>query len=70
MTKSDLELAAEFFDRTSVPPEIAELWAEWPDLDAGTARLVRAAVMSREPKRLRMAWTLLAARAELARTMR
>ena len=70
MTKSDLELAAEFFDRTSVPKEIAELWEEWPELDPGTARLVRAAVMSREPRRLRQAWEMLNARAELSRAMR
>ena len=56
----------ECFDHVSMPPEIAELLAEWPDLDPVTARLIRAAVMSREPKRLRMAWTLLAARAKLA----
>ena len=60
-------MTIEFFDRASVPPAIAELLAEWPDLDPGTARLIRAAVMSREPQRLRMAWTMLAARAELAR---
>ena len=33
-------------------------------------RLVRAAVMSREPRRLRQAWEMLNARAELARAMR
>jgi hypothetical protein len=45
--KPYLDSPAEFFDHAAVPPEIAELWAEWPDLDPGTARLVRAAVMSR-----------------------
>ena len=39
----------EFFDRASVPPEIQELLDEWPDIDPGTARLIRAAVMSRDP---------------------
>jgi hypothetical protein len=61
------EPVIEFFDRASMPPEIAELLAEWPDIDPGTARLIRAAVMSREPRRLRQAWQVLAARAELAR---
>ena len=62
--------AISHFRHIMLPEEIAELWAEWPDLDASTARLIRAAVMSREPKRLRIAWTLLAARAELARAVR
>ena len=61
---------AEFFDRASVPPEIAELLDAWPDIDPGTARLIRAAVMSREPRRLRVAWGLLAARAQLAEALR
>ena len=43
----------EFFDRASMPSEIAELLEEWPDIDPGTARLIRAAIMSREPRRLR-----------------
>jgi len=43
---------------------------EWPDIDPGTARLIRTAVMSHEPRRLRQAWELLNARAELARAMR
>jgi len=60
----------EFFDRASVPPEIAELLDAWPEIDSGTARLVRTAVMSREPRRLRQAWEMLNARAELARAMR
>src|SRR3954447_6341006 len=62
--------AAEFFDRSSVPKEIADLWDEWRELDADTARLVRAAVSSRSPRQLRLAWGMLAARAELARTVR
>lgn len=62
-------MTVEFFDRASVPPEIAELWAEWPELDPGTQKLVRAAVMSRSPKQLRRAWSLLAARAMLAQAM-
>jgi hypothetical protein len=60
----------EFFDRASVPPQIQELLDDWPEIDPGTARLVRAAVMSREPRRLRQAWEMLNARAELARAMR
>ena len=60
----------EFFDRASVPPQIQELLDEWPDIDPGTARLICAAVMSRDPRRLRQAWGLLYARAELARAMR
>ena len=60
----------EFFDRTSVLPQIQELLDEWPEIDPGTARLVRAAVMSHEPRRLRQAWEMLAARAELARAVR
>ena len=53
-----------------MPPEIQELLDEWREMDPGTARLIRAAVMSREPRRLRQAWQVLAARAELARAMR
>jgi hypothetical protein len=64
-----LEPQAEFFDRASVPPQIQELLDEWPDIDPGTARLIRAAVMSREPRRLRKAWDMLFARAELARAV-
>ena len=60
----------EFFDRASVPPQIQELLDEWPEIDPGTARLVRAAVMSREPRRLRQAWEMLNTRAELARARR
>ena len=61
------ELIIEFFDRASMPLEIAELLEEWPDMDPSTARLVRAAVSSRDLRRLRQAWQVLAARAELAR---
>ena len=64
------EPSVEFFDRASVPPAIQELLDEWPEIDPGTARLVRAAVMSREPRRLRQAWEMLNARAELARALR
>ena len=60
----------EFFDRASMPPEIAELLEEWPDMDPSTARLVRAAVSARDPRLLRVAWHMLAARAGLARAMR
>ena len=60
----------EFFDRASVPPAIQELLDEWPKIDPGTARLIRAAVMSHDPRRLRQAWEMLNARAELARAMR
>jgi hypothetical protein len=65
-----LEPPVEFFDRDSVPPEIQELLDEWPEIDPGTARLVRPAVMSREPRQLRQAWEMLNARVELARAMR
>ena len=54
--KPFLDSIVEFFDRASVPPQIQELLDEWPEIDPGTARLVRAAVMSREPRRLRQAW--------------
>ena len=67
MRKSYFEPAVEFFDRSSVPPAIAELWDEWRELDADTARLVRAAVSLRSPRQLRLAWEMLAARAKLAR---
>jgi hypothetical protein len=63
--RSYIEPTIEIFDRASVPPEIAELLDEWPDIDPGTARLIRAAVMSRDSQRLRRAWQLLAARADL-----
>jgi hypothetical protein len=53
-----------------VPPEIQELLDEGLEIDPGTAGLIRAAIMSREPRRLRHAWQLLAARAELAQAMR
>ena len=46
--KPYLEPSAEFFDRAAVPPEIEELLDEWREIDPGTARLIRAAVMSRE----------------------
>jgi hypothetical protein len=61
---------AEIFDRAAVPPEIAELLEEWPEIDPGTARLIRAAITSGESNRMRRAWQLLAARAELAAMMR
>ena len=64
-----LEPPAEFFDRAAVPPQIQELLDEWPEIDPGTARLIRAAVMSREPRRLRQAWEVLKARAGLARAL-
>jgi hypothetical protein len=70
MRKPYFEPAAEFFDRSGVPKEIADLWDEWRELDADTARLVRAAVSSRSPRQLRVVWHMLAARAELARTVR
>jgi len=54
---------AEFFDRASVPPQIQELLDEWPEIDPATARLVRAAVMSYDPRQRRQAWELLNARA-------
>ena len=66
---SYLEPQAEFFDRAAVPPQIQELLDEWREIDPGTARLIRAAVMSRDSRRLRQAWQVLAARAELARAL-
>ena len=60
-----LEPQTEFFDRAAVPPEISELLDEWPEIDPATARLIRAAVMSRDSQRLRRAGQLLAARADL-----
>ena len=42
--KPYLAPAVEIFDRAAVPPEIMELWQEWPELDPQTARLIRAAV--------------------------
>ena len=60
------EPTIEYFDHTAPPPEIRELLNEWPDIDPATARLIRAAIMSREPRRLRQAWQLLTARAMLA----
>ena len=59
----------EFFDRASMPPEIAELLDAWPEIVSGTAWLVRLAVMPREPRRMRRAWDMLFARAELARVL-
>jgi hypothetical protein len=53
MPKPYLEPEAEFFDRASVPKEIADLLEEWPEIDASTARLVRAAVSSRSPWQMR-----------------
>jgi hypothetical protein len=61
-----LDPQAEFFDRAIVPPQIQELLDAWPDIGPGTARLVRAAVMSYDPRQRRHAWELLAAQAELA----
>ena len=57
---------------STAPPaaQIQELLDEWPEINSGRARLVRVAVMSREPRRLRQAWGLLYARAELVRAMR
>ena len=60
----------EFFDRAAVPPQIQELLDEWPDIDPGTARLVRAAIMSYDPRQRRQAWEMLNARAELALMLR
>ena len=68
--KPYLEPTVEIFDRANVPPEIQDLLDDWPEIDPGTARLIRAAVMSREPRRLRQAWQVLATRAELAEGMR
>jgi hypothetical protein len=70
MTKPYLEPEPEFFDRASVPKEIADLLNEGPEIDASTARLVRAAISSRSSRQMRRAWDMLAARAELAQTMR
>ena len=70
MIKPYLEPEPEFFDRASVPKEIADLLNEWPEIDASTARLIRAAVSSRSPRHMRLAWEILARRAELAQAMR
>jgi len=70
LPKSYLEPESEFFDRTSVPNEIADLLDAWPEIDASTARLIRAAVSSRSSRHMRLAWEILARRAELAQTMR
>ena len=70
MPKPYLEPEAEFFDRASVPKEIADLLDEWPEIDATTARLIRAAVSSRSPRHMRLAWEILARRSELAQVMR
>ena len=53
-----------------MPPEITELLDEWPEIDASIAKLIRAAISSRSPQRMRLVWGILAARAELARAMR
>ena len=53
------EPTAEQFDRAAVPSEI----------DPETAKLIRAAVMSGDPQRLRRAWQLMAARADLVRSV-
>jgi hypothetical protein len=45
----------EIFDRAAVPPEITELLAEWPEIDSGTARLIRTAVTSGDSQRMRRA---------------
>ena len=39
----------EFFDRASVPPQIQELLDEWPEIDPGTARLIRGDSASAGP---------------------
>ena len=70
MTKSYLISSCEFFDRSAVPEQIAELWQQWPDLDSGTARLVRAAVSSRSRPQMQLAFEMLKARAELAAQVR
>ncbi len=51
MTERYLEPEAEFFARASMPKEIADLLDEWPEIDASTARLVRAAVHRARPGR-------------------
>ena len=50
-----LEPQTEFFDGAAMPPEISELLDEWPEIDPATARLIRAAVSSRDPRRMRRA---------------
>ena len=70
MAKPYINLTAEFFDRVSVPPSIAELWQQWPDLDAATARLIRSAISSRSRQQMQIAFEMLKARAELAQAVR
>ena len=68
--KPYLEPTVEIFDPANVPPQIQELLDDWPEIDPGMARLIRAAVMSRDPRRLQCVWGMLAARAQLAETLR
>jgi hypothetical protein len=70
MTNAYFEQLAEIFDRSAVPAEIQELLDEWPGIDPQTARLIRAAIMSKNPRLMRCAWAMLAARAELTETLR
>ena len=65
-----LEPQAEFFDRTAVPSQIQELLDERREIDPGTAWLIRAAVMSYDPRQRRHALALLNARAEVAQAVR
>ena len=60
----------EFFDRTAVPSQIQELLDERREIDPGTAWLIRAAVMSYDPRQRRHALALLNARAEVAQAVR
>jgi len=60
----------ESFDRAAVPSQIAELWQEWPELDPGTARLMRDAISSRSRQRMQLAFEMLKARSELVQMVR
>ena len=70
MTKAYLNPTAEFFDRSAVPSSIAELLEEWPEIDPGTARLVRAAISSQSRSQMQLAFEMLKARSELAAQVR
>jgi hypothetical protein len=61
--------AAEATKLRLLPSLNLELLDEWPDLDPGTARLIRAAVSSRSRPQMQLAFEMLNARAGLARAV-
>ena len=66
VTKAHLESRIAFFDRTSIPPSIAELLDQWVEIDPATQRLIRDAISSRSRARMQLVFELLSARSELA----